>query len=94
MEVNSASSIHPLRIDHQINRGTSLAENILSPPGFETYAQATSATTNEAPYSMEQLAMLFTLLDRQTRACRSSNEQVAVMMRFYYHHRSILTPNA
>jgi hypothetical protein len=64
------------------------------PPGFRTYAQTTAAPPDDTPYSMEQLAFLFSELDRQTRACTTNNQQVAVMMRFYFQHRSILTQNA
>lgn len=64
------------------------------PPGFRTYAEAASAPPNDAPYSMDQLAFLFSELDKQTRACQTNDQQVAVMMRFYYQHRSILSSAA
>ena len=62
------------------------------PPGFLSYAQAASmppASSNL--YSMEQLATLFLKLDQQTKACRTNQEQIAVMMTFYYRHGSILS---
>lgn len=59
------------------------------PPGFLSYAQVTSMPPASGLYSMEQLATLFMELDRQTKACRTSQEQIAVMMTFYYRHGSI-----
>lgn len=61
------------------------------PPGFLSYAQVASMPPATGLYSMEQLAMLFMELDRQTKACRTSQEQIAVMMTFYYRHGSIST---
>lgn len=66
----------------------------VSPPGFRTYAEAANTPPSDAPYSMDQLALLFSELDKQTRACRTNDQQVAVMMRFYYQHRSILSSTA
>lgn len=64
-----------------------------SPPGLLTFAQVASAPPAGGLYSMEQLAFLFTELDKQTRACRTTQEQVSVMMRFYYHHGQIVSQN-
>lgn len=63
------------------------------PPGFLSYAQATNTQTNNGLYSMEQLANLFLELDKRTKSCTTANEQVAVMMTFYYHHGRILAEN-
>ena len=61
-----------------------------SPPGFLSYAQVAASPSANSLYSMEQLAFLLTELDRQTKACRTNQEQIAVMMTFYYRHGSIL----
>lgn len=86
----------PLPLPHQAKtdfngRQQKTTENSSSqPPGFTTFTQASSQPTNGELYSMEQLACLFLELDNRTRACRTANEQVAVMMTFYFHHSHVL----
>lgn len=55
------------------------------PPGLVGYAEAVR-TPPEELYSDAEKAKLFTELVRQDQACRTKQEQIAVMLNFYYHH--------
>lgn len=86
----------PLPLPQQSSQApTRSSQNLAKqPPGFRSYAQTANQASPNELYTMDQLAILFVELDKRTQACTTKNEQVAVMMSFYFQHGRILAHTA
>lgn len=60
------------------------------PPQHRSSTRVPNAPTEEL-YTAEEMATLFLQLDQRTRACRNKQEQITVMMLFYYQHGQLLS---